>query len=208
MKTRKNLVVAVLCTFCLAAVLFSAVPVNSAGTYDPWIDTNHDGRINVLDLIKVAGGLGTSGDATLNVNIANYPPTYTLQQTFEPINISWYSLDPVFVGTNQRYNIEGFSRMSVVISVVDTCDANFQTSLFWNYVIWEAIPGSKTIFTESVPYFPVTVSSSQTTFTASGSGLAQISTKAPYATIGFELHGQTTPTGWITFNAAVYLRNE
>jgi len=69
MKTK--LLTAVLCTFCLTAVLFSTVPVESAGTYDPWIDTNHDGRINVLDLIKVAGGIGTFGNPGLNVTITN-----------------------------------------------------------------------------------------------------------------------------------------
>lgn len=62
MITRK-VIVAILSTFCLTAVLFLAVPVNSSGKYDPLIDFNYDGRINVLDLIKVSttmGKLGTS----------------------------------------------------------------------------------------------------------------------------------------------------
>jgi hypothetical protein len=71
MITKKSLMVAVLCTFCLTAALLGAIPVESAGTYDPWIDTNHDGRINVLDLIKVAGGIGTTGNPGLNVTVTN-----------------------------------------------------------------------------------------------------------------------------------------
>ena len=73
MITKTKLLTAVLCTFCLTAVLFSTMPVESAGTYDPWIDTNHDGRINVLDLIKVAGGIGTFGNPGLNVTVTNLP---------------------------------------------------------------------------------------------------------------------------------------
>lgn len=52
-------------------VLFSTIPVKSAGVYDPWVDVNHDGKINVLDLIKVATGLNTAGDPALNVTVAN-----------------------------------------------------------------------------------------------------------------------------------------
>jgi hypothetical protein len=80
----RNIVVAVLCTFCLTAVLFTAIPVNSTETvnstktassipaYNPWADVNHDGRINILDLIEVALGLGSSGNPSLNVTITRH----------------------------------------------------------------------------------------------------------------------------------------
>lgn len=74
MISRKDLIVAILCTFCLTMVLFTAAPVKSTGSsYDPWVDVNHDGKINVLDLIKVALSTGTTGDPALNVNVANWP---------------------------------------------------------------------------------------------------------------------------------------
>jgi hypothetical protein len=40
---RKELLI-VLVILCLAAVLFMAVPVGSLGTYDPWLDSNGDGK--------------------------------------------------------------------------------------------------------------------------------------------------------------------
>jgi len=65
---RKNLITAILCTFCLATILLSLRPVDSStGQYDPWLDVNEDGRINVLDLIKVAGSIGTSGNPLKSV---------------------------------------------------------------------------------------------------------------------------------------------
>ena len=72
MITKKDLVVSILCTFCLTTVLLTMMPVQSA-EWDPWVDVKEDGTINVLDLIKVAGSLGTSGDTTKNVNVTNWP---------------------------------------------------------------------------------------------------------------------------------------
>lgn len=58
---RKNTVFAVLVTFCLTAMLFMIVPVSSYGTYDPWIDFNDDGKIDVKDIATVAKNFGSNG---------------------------------------------------------------------------------------------------------------------------------------------------
>ena len=66
MVTRRDLVVAVLITFCLAASMFLVKFVrsqNSAGQYDPWLDWNDDGQINMVDIARVARAFGTSGEA-------------------------------------------------------------------------------------------------------------------------------------------------
>lgn len=73
MITKKDLVVSILCTFCLTTVILTITPVKSAAEWDPWVDVREDGTINVLDLIKVAGSLGTSGNTTKNVNVTNLP---------------------------------------------------------------------------------------------------------------------------------------
>ena len=45
----------------------------SSGEYDPWIDTNEDGIIDVNDLASMGQTYGTSGDPTKNVNVTNWP---------------------------------------------------------------------------------------------------------------------------------------
>jgi hypothetical protein len=62
---KRDLVIVVLCTFCLTATLFETILTNSTiaqRTYDPWIDTNDDGRIDIKDLVIIVKHFGTVGD--------------------------------------------------------------------------------------------------------------------------------------------------
>jgi hypothetical protein len=64
MVTKKDLIIVALATFCLTATLFMIIPTRSqseTGTYDPWIDTNDDGAINILDSITLGNHFLTSG---------------------------------------------------------------------------------------------------------------------------------------------------
>jgi len=60
---RKDLIVAVLCTFCLTVTLFTIIPTRSQTEvqYDPWYDLNDDGKIDVLDVVLVTNKYGTTG---------------------------------------------------------------------------------------------------------------------------------------------------
>jgi len=73
MVTKKDLIVVVLATFCLTLTLFGIIPTRSAGTYDPWVDTNEDGKIDGKDIAAAAKAFGTLGDPTKNVNVTNWP---------------------------------------------------------------------------------------------------------------------------------------
>jgi hypothetical protein len=67
MITRKTLVIAVLCTFCLAVSIFSIMPVSSSGgTYDPWLDSNDDGK-------NVTVTNWPDANSTRNVNVTDWP---------------------------------------------------------------------------------------------------------------------------------------
>jgi hypothetical protein len=74
MKMRKDVIFAILTTFCLCALMFSVIPIKSAGLpYDPWTDINEDGTINMKDIGNVAAQFGTTGDPTKNVTVTNWP---------------------------------------------------------------------------------------------------------------------------------------
>ena len=51
MTNRKDVIIAVLGTFCLTVTLFMVMPTRSqSGSYDPWIDVNDDGSIDMADI--------------------------------------------------------------------------------------------------------------------------------------------------------------
>lgn len=76
MITKKDLIIAVLATFCLTATLFMIVPTTSSPDvreYDPWCDFDDDGDIDIRDVANVAVKFGAYGEPTKNVNVTNFP---------------------------------------------------------------------------------------------------------------------------------------
>lgn len=73
MVKKKDLVIAILTTFCLASTMFLVQIVRSQtlGQYDPWFDMDDSGKIDVYDVAWVAKAYGTTGDPTKNVNVTN-----------------------------------------------------------------------------------------------------------------------------------------
>jgi hypothetical protein len=82
MVTKRDLVIAVLCTFCLTFTLFPILPAGSnyktsgVGEYDPWVDLTDDGYVNAKDAIVVGKAFGSSGDPTKSVSVTNWPSIY------------------------------------------------------------------------------------------------------------------------------------
>jgi hypothetical protein len=70
MVTKKDVIVGVLATFCFTALLFTVL-IGIGANYDPWLDTNHDGKIDIKDIAAVAKAFGTAGDPTVNVTVTN-----------------------------------------------------------------------------------------------------------------------------------------
>jgi hypothetical protein len=65
---KKDLAIAILATFCLTSTLFmittskSQSGITASNEYDPWIDTNDDGIIDIFDLAKLALAFGAEGE--------------------------------------------------------------------------------------------------------------------------------------------------
>ncbi len=64
MINKKDLIIVALATFCMTAILFMTIPTRSSSTiggYDPWVDLNDDGSIDIFDAITLADAYGTKG---------------------------------------------------------------------------------------------------------------------------------------------------
>ena len=57
----------------LAVLFYSSVILAQPSEYDPWLDYNEDGTIDVNDLSPLGQSYGSSGDSTKNVNVTNFP---------------------------------------------------------------------------------------------------------------------------------------
>jgi hypothetical protein len=58
----------------IIATLFMIMPTRSSvNPYDPWLDFNDDGTINMGDIGAACNAFGTYGDPTKNVNVTNFP---------------------------------------------------------------------------------------------------------------------------------------
>jgi hypothetical protein len=106
---KRDLIIAILATFCLTATLFLILPVRSTGTYDPWADFYGTGKINMLDVGYVASLFGTSGDPTRNVTVTNWP-------TSNDVLVWWnYYLGPSSYAYSSFCDTYGFGHLHVLV---------------------------------------------------------------------------------------------
>jgi len=107
MENRKNLAVVALVTICLLAVCFSVTRTRSSiNEYDPWLDYNEDGVINMRDIAAGCASFMAEGDPTKNVNVMNWPQPET------PLFYEILTLKPVsgVLWGGQNYTDETGSR--------------------------------------------------------------------------------------------------
>jgi hypothetical protein len=119
MTNKKDLIITMLATFCLTATLFMVASTKSQsplGTYDPRMDVNHDGAINILDAILLADHFGTSGDPTLNVSVTNWPTQHLSYYVYDS---GWFTLGAYPNADSQTYSdllVAGYRQFSVCVS--------------------------------------------------------------------------------------------
>jgi hypothetical protein len=204
MVTKKNLVIAVLVTFCLTAIIFMVIPIRSSiNPYDPWLDYDENGKINLEDLVRFANSYGTTGDPTKNVNVTNLH-NYEIQTG--TINFSSsisYATPTIFCG--------GYSRISMLLASNQTNIGNGSITIYLESIDWENTGGA---YSGGVSYeslggsnaFNITISGSQWWFPSS----YLTETKAPYCIPYFSSTAEVNlpANWWVTVNYVAYLRNE
>lgn len=75
MLKKRYIVIAIGIVSVLLGSLFisNIILAQTGGEYDPWLDLNEDGTIDVNDLSPMGQSYGSSGDTTKNVNVTNFP---------------------------------------------------------------------------------------------------------------------------------------
>jgi hypothetical protein len=110
---KKDLVLAVLATFCFTCTLFMVNTTRSAtNPYDPWLDYDENGTIGLTDLVRLAQSYTTLGDSTKNVTIARHANklAWTVSTTIPADGIystPWISVD-------------GYSRVAICLDTSST----------------------------------------------------------------------------------------
>ena len=115
MKIRKDMIFAILTTFCLSALMFAVIPIRGGLPYDPWSDIDDSGKIDMKDIGNVAARFMTSGDSAKNVTIAGHANklAYTNSTT---VSGNSYFLTPFI-------SVDGYSK--VTICIYNTATNNF-----------------------------------------------------------------------------------
>lgn len=106
----RSFVIGVLSALCLTMIL--AAPTNSlVGYYDPWLDINDDGDIDMIDVAASARAFGSFGDPTKNVTVTNWPVS-------SQVCVWWNEYVPIWGSRmSDRYYSHGFTRMHILAKV-------------------------------------------------------------------------------------------
>jgi|GEM_PF-2975844 hypothetical protein len=127
MKLRRDVLIAVLATFCLTSSLFAVKPSGSQTErqYDPWADLNDDGKISMDEIVRMCELFGTTGDPTKNVNVTNFPQIYRIMHTTYTYAETFHakSVLPVW----RYFETEGYRQITIAISI----DGNASVTISW-----------------------------------------------------------------------------
>lgn len=151
MTKKKDLMIAVLATFCLTVALFLVVPTRSQSTsktYDPWVDLNNDGSIDIYDAIILAGHFGTSGPPVTH-GTPNITPSTT--EYIYPISLD-LNLSEVYILQGQ-----GWENETGIWGGWNTHGRNVTYALSLNKIFFDAYPNairrfSLVLFSNGTPF--------------------------------------------------------
>jgi hypothetical protein len=126
---KKDIIITAILTFCLTATIFMVATSNSA-EYDPWVDLNDDGKIDIFDVVGMTSRYAATGNPAKNVTIAGRASKLITLANGEPIPaISWFTSDPI--------SADGYSKISISIGF---------TEPEFDYYLWTGHAPSSTPF--------------------------------------------------------------
>jgi hypothetical protein len=201
---RKSLVVSIISTFCLTSIIFLIIPVHSYTpyTYDPWLDVNDDGKINLVDTFTTDLAYGTTGDPTKPVTVTNLHD-YELQTgtiNFSASNQAGSFIPTIYVG--------GYSRISILLGLNSTNSNTGEIITYLLSINWtqdSSLPSTAL----SSDYLGSKLNLTKTPSDFGWPSAYVTETKAPYCHLCFYAVEFSAPVDWwVTVNYAVYLRNE
>jgi hypothetical protein len=135
MVTKKDLVIAVLATFCLTVSLFTIIPTRSLlptdsvnaskPEYDPWLDYNEDGIVDISDILDTSLAFGSTGDPTKNVYVVQMSPH--IGHTWENEYIYWFA-GLTTLTTTGWHDCRGYSTMYIYLRVMNISSNQYATT--------------------------------------------------------------------------------
>jgi len=113
----KQFVIATLLAMALLTIAFTPLSSQqSVKEYDPWVDYNEDGKIDIRDIATAAIKFGTEGDPTKNVTIVKHATK--LIKVAEQVELL-----PEIVWTSGFIPTDGYSKVTVLIKMSVTSNA-------------------------------------------------------------------------------------
>jgi hypothetical protein len=208
MVNKKDLVIVALATFCLTATLFMVRPTKSnpgVGEYDPWIDNNEDGAVDIFDAINLANAFNTAGDPTKNVNVTNPRATVVEKDLNISVHGDWTGIS---WGETEVFGTEGYDRMFVSAAIVDIGNYTFgyaQAFLEGVYWYWGVVKGTP-MRTYTPSDYNVQVNASvwnSSLVPISSRNAAEFAVEASQCSILFR--SGTFNSGWVLLRVSIYL---
>jgi hypothetical protein len=127
---KKDLIIAILGTFCLTSALFMVLPTRSSTTngpkYDPWLDFDDDGYIGLSDLVSLAKVYGTTGTPINKTALL-----LELQLRIDSLNSSLLDLEAYLktrITNLEALVAEQQSQIASLLEIVHAIEANYSVT--------------------------------------------------------------------------------
>ncbi len=128
MKVSKHALVSLAIGVLLLASPFLVHFSTSLGEYDPWLDTDDSGVIDMRDIGALARAFGTAGDSTKNVTVTNWPQS-------SDVLVWWdYSLVDGANENSGDYYSDGYSKLHLLIRIIGLSAAETVEFYFYGHL--------------------------------------------------------------------------